>query len=165
VKIRKPAAAVKTADLKGGLRRRIKRFYHLFNLRAWERCYRFLDSRLRDQSRIDLAPYADSLGTFQKHYGEVAIWHADISLYADVRGTKQDDRPFAFVYIFWQDAHNAFHVFRERWVFDSGRWYTRVVGLVTHEAMNGRQKCQAQSRFLVRERCSALARSFPPALE
>ncbi len=45
-----------------------------------------------------------------------------------------DPRPFAYVYIYWQDHRHAFRLFRERWVHDGGKWYTRVVGLVFHDA-------------------------------
>jgi hypothetical protein len=52
----------------------------------------------------------------------------------DIRENKRDARPFAFVYIVWQDSDNEFHMFRERLVQDAGRWYTRVVGLVGKRA-------------------------------
>src|ERR1700736_840757 len=121
-----------TAALRASLWRRIISFYRRYNLDDWAGCYRHIDPRLRDQSKIEFPTYADSLGSFKERYGAIGIEHIRISLYPDARG-KNADRPFAYAYVVWQDAKKDFHVFRERWVQDSGRWYTRVVGLVAHE--------------------------------
>ena len=52
------------------------------------------------------------------------------SLHGDARTVGSDRRPFAYVYVVWQDEAHGFHMFRERWVKDRGWWFTRVVGLV-----------------------------------
>jgi hypothetical protein len=130
---RQKTAAVSPTAQKATLRRRIRNFYQSFNRREWERCYSCLDPRLRARPAVEASQYADSLGAFAQSYGKVEIVHIRLSLYPDARNNKHDDRPFAYAYVFWQDDKKAFHVFRERWVNDSGRWYTRVVGLVGHE--------------------------------
>jgi hypothetical protein len=121
------------AALRASLRRRARNFYRSYNLAKWPRCYALVDPRLRENDRVQASPHADSLAAFRRRYGDVTIWHIDVSLHTDVTNNKHDDRPFAYVYVFWQDDNKAFHVFRERWVCDSGRWYTRVAGLVAHE--------------------------------
>jgi hypothetical protein len=136
--VRKHSDAVSEAALRSSLRRRIRTFYQWFNLGEWKHCYAFLDPRLRENSKIALASYADSLRAFRQHYGQVNIWHVRINLYTEDRNHKHDNRPFAYVYVFWQDHQKAFHVFREHWVRDGGRWYTRVVGLVVHEGGDGK---------------------------
>lgn len=118
---------------RAALRRRIKGFYQKFNRGDWQGCYSRIDPRLRLERKVDESQYSDSLAAFQQGYGAIDIWHSRVNLYLDVKNNKHDERPFAYVYIFWQDASKAFHVFRERWVLDSGRWYSRVVGLVTHQ--------------------------------
>ena len=73
----------------------------------------------------------DSLQAFREAYGDVSILTIVVS---EVHRSKHDPRPFAFASIVWRDRSHEFHVFRERWVFDGKRWYTRVVGLVTHQS-------------------------------
>ena len=124
---------------KSALKRRIRALYQKYNQEDRERCYQFLDPRLREKTGVEFARYADSLGDFKRQYGQVRIWHLDVNLYLDARANRHDERPFAYGYVFWRDDHQAFHVFRERWVLDLGRWYTRVVGLVTHDGSDGRQ--------------------------
>jgi hypothetical protein len=114
------------------LYRRVGRFHKLFNQRAWNECYQFLDPRLREN--VNISQYAGSLSRFAEHYGEIKIRYRHFSVHLDVTKNKQDPRPFAFVYVFWQDRRHDFHVFRERWVEEAGDWYTRVVGLVIHES-------------------------------
>jgi hypothetical protein len=130
----KDATREQEGQQRAALRGRLKRFYNLFNQRAWDKCYEYLDPRLRQPDKVNFALYAQSLGNFAEHYGDIESWHTDISLHLDASRNKQDPRPFAYVYVFWQDKRHAFHVFRERWVREAGSWYTRVVGLVTHEA-------------------------------
>ncbi len=67
-----------------------------------------------------------------EHYGAITAWYTRLSLHSGAGKHNAEARPFAYVYVVWLDASNRFHVFRERWVYDSGRWYTRVVGLVVH---------------------------------
>jgi hypothetical protein len=123
------------APQKAALYRRVWHFHKLLNQRAWEKCYQYLDPRLQD--KVNFGLYADSLGRFVEHYGEIDIWHRHFTFHLDTTRNKQDPRPFAYVYVFWQDKRHAFHVFRERWVREAGAWYTRVAGLVTHEAPAG----------------------------
>jgi len=122
------------AAQKAALRARVRRFYGtLFAKRSWQKCYEYLDPRLREQGKVDANTYAESLARFADYYGAISIRHIDISLHLDATKNRHDDRAFAYVYVFWQDKRGQFHVFRERWVRDGGDWYTRVVGLVVHE--------------------------------
>ena len=115
------------------IRRKVKQFYQAFNREQWFRCFAMIDPKLAKE-RIGAATYAASLGEFKECYGEVRSWYMRTSLHMDIRNNKRDARPFAFVYIVWQDSRNEFHMFRERWVQDAGQWYTRVVGLVVNRA-------------------------------
>jgi hypothetical protein len=67
---------------------------------------------------------------FKNTYGSVNLWFTRLSLHLDASSNQRDKRPFAYVYLVWQDDAHGFHMFRERWIKDSGRWFTRVVGLV-----------------------------------
>jgi hypothetical protein len=99
-----------------------------FNQGLWEKCFSMIDPVLR--SKVEFRVYADRLKVFQKTYGVVRPWHIRISLHMDASSNNHDDRSFAYVYIVWQDDAKQFHIFRERWVKDKNRWFTRVVGLV-----------------------------------
>jgi hypothetical protein len=114
------------------LRRRIDRFYGAFNDSDWEKCFALVDPRLRQGAKVIEQTYVDGLRTFQSAYGTIRRWHTRINLHLDASKNKHDDRPFAFVYVVWQDDANAFHMFRERWVKDGGKWFTRVAGLVVN---------------------------------
>jgi hypothetical protein len=116
------------------IRRRVKQFYQALNQDQWTLCFAMIDPKLSAHGRITVTSYAASLGEFKECYGEVRIWYMRTSLHMDVRDNKRDARPFAFVYIVWQDSRDEFHMFRERWVQDAGHWYTRVVGLVVNRA-------------------------------
>src|SRR5437762_656348 len=120
--ITKPVKSKKGA----ALRRRIREFYRGFNKERWDRCYSQVDPKLRASSRVDAEHYASGLEAFRRQYGEVEIWHVRVNLYLEAKKNKHDGRPFAYVYVFWQDGKHTFHVFRERWVLDGGKWYTRV---------------------------------------
>lgn len=122
-----------TAD-RTAIRRRVKQFYRAFNQEIWSRCFAMIDPKLSEGGRVVAASYAASLREFKESYETVGIWYVRTSLHMDARDNKRDARPFAFVYIVWQDSQNEFHMFRERWVQDAGRWYTRVVGLVVNRA-------------------------------
>ncbi len=128
----------KTASQKAALRRRIRGLYRLFNSGDLAGCFEHVDPRLREAGRVVLRQYVAGLRVFRQRYGAVHIWHLDVSLHLDARNHKHDDRPFAYAYVFWQDDRKAFHVFRERWVKDSRRWYTRVAGLAAHETTGGK---------------------------
>jgi hypothetical protein len=112
------------------IRRRIKQLYEHFNRDQWHQCFEMIDPKLRQGGRVDPASHAESLEEFKKCHGAVRIWYTRISLHMDGHENKRDDRPFSYVYIVWRDVRSVFHMFRERWVKDGGRWYTRVVGLV-----------------------------------
>jgi hypothetical protein len=104
--------------------------YDWFNQGLWEQCFSLIDPRLRDESKVQLRVYKEGLQAFEQVYGKVDPWYIRISLHLDASSNRHDNRPFAYVYVVWQDAERGFHMFRERWVKDSGRWFTRVVGLV-----------------------------------
>jgi hypothetical protein len=111
------------------LRRRVRLLYNCLNRERWEKCFSLVDP-LREQSRVELPGYADRLHAFKEVCGSIRPWLIRISLHLDASSNKHDKRPFAYVYVIWQDERHGFHLFRERWVQHSGRWFTRVVGLV-----------------------------------
>ena len=114
------------------LRRRVKQMYDWFNRGLWENCFSLIDPQLREQSKVQLTTYADRLQAFKASYGQINPWYIRISPH-DASANQRDKRPFAYVYVIWQDNQHGFHMFRERWVKDSGRWFTRVVGLVPNQ--------------------------------
>src|SRR5260370_22694325 len=114
------------------IRRRVKAMYQSFNRGLWTRCYALVDPKLKEKGAVRPETYAESLGAFQRHYGQIRPWYVRISLHLDASANKHDDRPFAYVYVVWQDDNHAFHMFKERWVKQSGHWFTRVLGLVPH---------------------------------
>jgi hypothetical protein len=102
-----------------------------------DRCFALLDPRLRDAGSVEASTYAESLREFKNAYGSIRPWHTRVSLHLDASKSQRDRRPFAYVYVVWQDAASAFHMFKERWVKDGGQWYSRVVGLITRgETLN-----------------------------
>ncbi len=108
--------------LRASLRRRILSFYRRCNAGDREGCFRYLDPRLRDSARVEPVTYQNSLRDFLEHYGEITAWYTRISLHPGAGKNRGDARPFAYVYVVWLDADKRFHVFREHWVYDSGRW-------------------------------------------
>jgi hypothetical protein len=112
------------------LRRRVRKLYDWLNRGLWAKCFTLIDPKLTSASKVRLADYSDRMQTFKQVYGSVSPWHIRISLHLDGSSKKHDKRPFAYVYVVWQDAEHRFHMFRERWVMDAGQWFTRVVGLV-----------------------------------
>lgn len=112
------------------LRRRVKQMYDWLNGGHWEKCFALIDPRIREQSRVQLSTYTVGLRAFKGAYGAIHSWYVRISLHLDASSRKRDDRPFAYVYVVWQDDAHGFHMFRERWVRDSDGWFTQVVGLV-----------------------------------
>src|ERR1700733_13634227 len=131
--IRKATKTSNEAAERAAVRRRLKRLYDSFNREDWAKCFALVDPKLTAAGKIDRTNYGRSLQEFKQYYGSVQIRHLEISLHLDVRHNKQDDRPFAYVYVFWQDDQHAFHLFQERWVKQDNAWYTRVVGLVAHQ--------------------------------
>jgi hypothetical protein len=120
------------ASERKSLRRRISQFYNEFNRANWEKCFLIVDPALRETSKVKAQSYAEGLRAFQAGYGSIKPWHVRISLHLDGSSNKHDQRPFAFVYVVWQDKANQFHMFRERWVKVEDHWFTRVAGLVSN---------------------------------
>jgi hypothetical protein len=114
--------------------------YDWFNRGQWDKCFAMIDPKLQDESKVIFPTYASGLQTFKDAYGSVNPWYTRINLHLDASSSKHDKRPFAYVYIVWQDPARGFHMFRERWVKHAGHWYTRVVGLVPNrEAVRGQE--------------------------
>ena len=114
------------------LRRRVKQFYRRFNEEDWKGCYALIDPQLTKQGKVELAQYAECMSAFKSAYGSIKLWLTRLSLHPDASSHQRDKRPFAYVYVIWQDDGHAFHMFRERWIKDADRWFTRVVGLVAN---------------------------------
>ena len=123
-----------TATQRKSLLRRIKQMYAWFADESWEKCYSLIDPRLRDEQKVERETYVDLLRAFKTRYGIIEPWHIRANLHLDGTANQRDPRPFAYVYVVWQDQSHEFHMFRERWVYDSGKWFTRVVGLVPDQA-------------------------------
>ncbi len=117
------------------LRRAIRGFYDNFQKEKWELCHHRIDPKLLAAGKVDFDGYRDSLTTFKQRYGGVTILLIDIG---EIHTGKHDQRPFAYASVIWRDRLEDFHVFRERWIFDNGRWYTRVVGLVADSEQSPR---------------------------
>ena len=128
--IRAKHSSHREATEREALRRRVKQMYDWFNRDLWDKCFALIDPRLREQSKVELPTYADGLQAFKEAYGAIHPWYVRISLHLDASSSKGDDRPFAYVYVIWQDDAHGFHMFRERWVRHSNGWFTQVVGLV-----------------------------------
>jgi hypothetical protein len=126
--------APKMKSDRAALRRRVVAMIRGLNSADWERCYETIDPKLRDKGTPEAKRCAQQLRAFRDIYGEIVPWHTRINLHLDASTNKHDARPFAYVYIVWQDAAKEFHIFRERWVKDKDQWYTRVVGLVPGKA-------------------------------
>lgn len=122
------------------LRRRVKRMYDYLNHERWEKCYSLIDPKLREQQKVNLPDYSERLQAFKAAYGAVNPWHVRLSLHLDAAANKRDARPFAYVYMVWQDAGHGFHMFRERWVRDTNGWFTRVAGLVSNRTEGNRDE-------------------------
>jgi hypothetical protein len=128
-KKRSPSVAERAA-----LRKRVRQMHAALNRGQWERCFALLDPKLRDAGRVESRMYVENLSEFKNAYGSIHPWYTRVSVHLDASKNQRDRRPFAYVYVIWQDASSAFHMFKERWVKDGGQWYSRVVGLITHSA-------------------------------
>jgi len=117
------------------LRRAIRGFYDNYRKEKWELCYNRIDPKLLAAGKVDFDCYRDSLTAFKQRYGDVSILLIRIG---EVHKGKHDQRPFVYASVIWRDRLEDFHVFRERWIFENGRWYTRVVGLVMHSEQTAR---------------------------
>jgi hypothetical protein len=91
----------KAARARGALRNRVRQFYLRFNAADWEGCYALVDPELVRQGKVASEAYSESLKVFKGVYGKL-----------------------------WQDENHGFHMFRERWINESGHLYTRLVWLV-----------------------------------
>jgi hypothetical protein len=119
------------------LRRRVSRWYERFNNGHWQDCFALVDPRLTSTGKVKADDYEESLSRFKDRYGSIHPWHVRISLHLTGSRAAADSRPFAYVYVVWQDDRHDLHMFRERWVRDGEKWYTRVAGLVANEASVG----------------------------
>jgi hypothetical protein len=128
--IRTKKSSGREASERQALRRKLKQMYDWFNRGAWEKCFSLLDPKLKKQSKLQLPLYSERMLAFKQVYGSINPWHIRLSKHLDGSSNKHDNRPFAYVYVVWQDQAHGFHMFRERWVKESGRWFTRVMGLV-----------------------------------
>ena len=104
--------------------------YDSFADDVWAKCFSLVDPKLREQSKAQLPAYAEGIKDFKPVYGRVHPWMIKLSLHLDATPSQRDKRPFAYVYVIWQDAASRFHMLQERWVKDADRWYTRVAELV-----------------------------------
>jgi len=119
---------------RSALRRRVMQWYDRFNDQDWTACYRFVDPQLTSTGKVNEEFYVESVLRFHDRYGVVRPWHIRVSVHVTGPRTASDRRPFAYVYTVWQDKENEFHMFRERWVREGKRWYTRVAGLLVNES-------------------------------
>src|SRR5947209_1115411 len=90
------------ADRKA-LRRRVKQFYLRFNEEDWGGCFALIDPQLAKHGKVELATYAVQMQAFKRVYGRVEPWLTRVSLHLDVSVNQRDKRPFAYVYLVWQD--------------------------------------------------------------
>ena len=107
--------------------------YDWFNRELSEKCFSLIDPILREQSSVELSTYTAGMQAFKKVYGAVHLWQIRLSPHLDASGNKRDARPFAYVYVIWQDDAHGFHMFKERWVKHAEGWFTRVVGLIPNQ--------------------------------
>jgi hypothetical protein len=113
---------------------RIVNFYRAFNRQDWPRCYDYIDPRLRDGGKVEEGDYARTMGSFFAEYGPIQrVKILKLTIHPGEE-SKADGRDFAYIIISWEDKSNSFHHFRERWIKDRGKWFTRVVGLVPRTA-------------------------------
>src|SRR5208282_4563868 len=98
------------------LRKRVTQFYLRFNKADWEGCYALIDPQLTQNGKVKPATYSGSMQAFKDTYGSVKRWLTRLSLHLDPTPKQRDKRPFAYVYVIWQDEGQGFHVFRERWI-------------------------------------------------
>jgi hypothetical protein len=109
---------------------RIVHFYRFFNRRDWGRCFDYIDPKLRDDGKVDPADYAETMDRFFAAHGPIRqIRIVNTTIYPGA-SSRSDGRDFAYMAVSWKDRANGLHHFRERWIKDQGRWYTRVLGLV-----------------------------------
>jgi hypothetical protein len=114
------------------LERRIRQFYSLLNQKEFERCFRMIDPRVRDNpNSVTLFQYQNSLSQFLDFFREVRVRQVDIALYLDTPSKLYEDRDFAVGQTVWESAEGEEQTFSERWVREGRVWYTRSTGFVT----------------------------------
>jgi hypothetical protein len=111
---------------------RVVNFYRFFNKQDWLRCYEYIDPSLRAKGSVGPDSYSDTLHAFFRAYGPIRdLKIVSLRVHSGSQA-RNDPRDFAYVVISWKDRFNGFHHFRERWIKDRDKWFTRVVGLVPH---------------------------------
>jgi hypothetical protein len=109
---------------------RVVHFYRSFNNQDWPRCYGYIDPRLTTAARVGPDEYAQSMQAFFEAYGPIQeVNILKLTIYPGGQA-RDDTRDFAYAVISWKDKMNEYHHFRERWIKDRGKWFTRVIGLV-----------------------------------
>jgi hypothetical protein len=133
--VKQTATAQRDATKRNALRRRVSEFYRSFNKADWRYCFAMIDPELTRKGKVEFDTYSGLMQAFKQEYGKVHRWMTRLSLHLDGAPNQGDRRPFAYVYLVWQDDRHAFHMFRERWIVDKGQWFTRVVGLVPNRSV------------------------------
>ncbi|MEX0714963.1 MAG: hypothetical protein WD066_00170 [Planctomycetaceae bacterium] len=131
------SATKSEATERAALRRRVKQFYRRFNEADWDGCFALVDPELTRRRKVNLNAYSERMREFKNAYGDVRLRWIDLSLHLHGAPRQGDARPFAYAYLLWQDDTHQFHLFRERWVKDEGKWFTRVAGLVPDRSAGG----------------------------
>ncbi len=108
----------RVASERKNLRRRGRQFYRRFNEGDWQKCYAQIDPRLTQQRKTEPSTYAERMRAFKNVYGSVQLQWVRLSMHMDASANPRDKRPFAYVYVLWQDDAHEFHMFRERWIKD-----------------------------------------------
>jgi hypothetical protein len=113
---------------------RINFFYRFFNQRNWARCYEYVDPKLSAKTKSGLSDYSQTMRDFFEAHGPIAqVKILKISIHSGIEA-KNDQRDFAYVVISWIDKSNELYHFRERWIKDREKWFTRVIGLVPNRS-------------------------------
>jgi hypothetical protein len=128
----RPHSSPREAPEREAIRRRVKRLYECFGRGEFEKCFSLVDPKLREEQRLVEQSYLSSLRAFHDAYRAIRPWYVRINVHLDATSNKRDPRPFAYVYVVWQDEQHAFHMFKERWVKHGDQWFTRVAGLIVN---------------------------------
>jgi len=115
------------------LRKQILCMLDALNECQWTRCAALIDPKIHESRTFSESAYCLSLQRFMNQYGKIELWHVRLSLHLPPHSNTRDSRPFAYASIVWKDAKHRFHMFRERWIKENDRWYSRVVGLISHQ--------------------------------
>src|SRR5438105_3075211 len=95
-----------STNQQAALKRRIRRFYDLLNRRAFARCYRMIDPRVRDNPRsVTLFQYENSARQFIEHVKHLQILRIELDLHVGEPSRLYEDRDFAVgkTYCNWTD--------------------------------------------------------------